>query len=184
MTLAGQPISYTPGDLLRLDDGKLYELVDGVLVEKRMAARQTWVATELSHLLRSAAGRNGWVFVETTVQAFGADRATVRRPDVCFVRANRLPNDRPPIGHILLAPDLCVEVISPTDLAYDVDQQVQQYLDAGVSAVWIVNPELRTLRVHRADGSLFGLHEDDAVTGDQFLPSFRCKVGDFLPPAD
>ncbi len=183
MTLAEAKPAYTPDDLLRLNDDKLYELVDGVLVEKQMGAREAWVATELSYLLRAAAGREGLVFTEATVQAFGENRATVRRPDVCFVRSGRLPNNEPPTGHIPVAPDLCVEVISPTDLAYDVDEKVRLYLAAGTVLVWVVNPEVRTVRIHRADGSIAGANEDDEITGEQVLPNLAVRARDFLPAA-
>jgi Uma2 family endonuclease len=181
MTLAASKPTYTPEDVLRLSGDKLYELVDGQLVEKQVGAREAWVATQLSHRLESAAGGLGLVIVEVTVEAFGPARATVRRPDVCYVRPGRLPDDLAPEGHLQLVPDLCVEVISPNDLAYDVDEKVELYLNSGAALVWVVNPAVRNVRVHRADGTLAKVDEDQALSGESVLPSFNVVVRDFLP---
>jgi Uma2 family endonuclease len=181
MTLAAPKPVYTPDDLLRLGGDKLYELVDGNLVEKQVGARECWVATQIAHRLEAASGGRGLVFVEVTVEAFGGRRSTVRRPDVCYVRPGRLPDDAPPEGHLPLIPDLCVEVISPSDRAYDVDEKVEQYLEAGAVAVWIVNPDVRNVKVYRADGSVAKFDEDDTLTGEAILPAFSVAVRDFLP---
>jgi Uma2 family endonuclease len=181
MTLAAPKPTYTPNDVLRLSGDKLYELVDGQLVEKQVGAREAWVATELSHKMRDASKGEGLVIVEVTVDAFGPRRPLVRRPDVCYIRPGRLPDDAAPEGHLQIVPDLCVEVISPNDLAYDVDEKVELYLDSGAALVWVVNPAVRNVRVYRADGTLAKVHEDELLSGEAVLPAFNVFVRDFLP---
>ena len=80
----------------------------------------------------------------------------------------------------MIAPNLAVEVVSPNDLVYEIDEKVEEYLEAGVELVWVVNPVTRTVRVHRADRPGVTLREMDELTGDDLLPGFRCRVSDLF----
>jgi len=86
-------------------------------------------------------------------------------------------------GHVRLAPDLVVEVISPNDLAYEIDEKVDEYETAGVKLIWVVNPETKAVRVHRADGAVMVLREKDELDGEDILPGFRCPVAELFLPA-
>ena len=83
-------------------------------------------------------------------------------------------------GHIGIAPDLAVEVVSPNDLAYEIDKKVEEYDTASVKLIWVVNPETKTVRVHRADGTVTVLREKDELDGENVVPGFRCRVGDLF----
>ena len=83
---------------------------------------------------------------------------------------------------MIIPPDLVVEVVSPNDLAYEIDEKVQEYLDAGVQLVWVVNPALRTVRIYRADGTISGLHESDELSGENIVPGFHCPIANLFPP--
>jgi Uma2 family endonuclease len=85
-------------------------------------------------------------------------------------------------GHCPIAPDLAVEVVSPNDTAYEIDEKVREFLDAGVPLVWVVNPEQRTVEIHRANGFGTILRENDEISGEDVIPGFRCRVGDFCQP--
>jgi Uma2 family endonuclease len=88
-------------------------------------------------------------------------------------------------GHISIRPDLAVEVLSPNDLAYEVDAKVKEFLAAGVPLVWVVNPDTREIVVHRQDESLGKFREQDEIGGEDVLPEYRCPVAEFfkLPAA-
>ena len=58
-----------------------------------------------------------------------------------------------------------------------------EYLGAGVPLVWVVHPEARAVRVHRASGPVSWLREEDELSGEDILPGFRCRVGAIFPPA-
>ncbi len=73
-------------------------------------------------------------------------------------------------------------MLSPNDLASDIDDRVHDYLVARVPLIWVVNPERRTVRIHRQDGSVALRGESDELTGEEALPGFRCKVADFFGP--
>jgi Uma2 family endonuclease len=72
-------------------------------------------------------------------------------------------------------------VSSPNDRVDELEEKAEQFLAAGVRRVWIVNPETRTVRILRPDGSDTRLHEDDELTGEDVLPGFSCKVSELFP---
>src|SRR5438045_2039030 len=74
---------------------------------------------------------------------------TVRGADVSFVAVSRIPASGPPVGFFEGAPDLAVEVVSPTDTAEEVEEKIDQYLAAGSRLVWVIYPRRRTVAVHR-----------------------------------
>ncbi len=180
---------YTPEDLLTMPDGDRYELIDGQLVERTMSTLASYVAGQVLWLLQSFCARNrlGWVFPEgITYQCFPAAPGQVRKADTSFIRLDRLSAAQATEeGHCPIAPDLAVEVLSPNDLAYEIDRKVREFLAAGVKLVWVVNPEVRTVQVHRPEGAGAILHEQDELSGEDVLPGFRCRVGEFfiLPTA-
>jgi Uma2 family endonuclease len=173
----------TVDDLLSMPDEKDYELVDGELVERNMGNESSSVAVNLLILLGvfNRQRRLGVLLgSEAGYQCFPDSADRVRKPDVSFVTSGRLPNNRPARGYDTIPPDLAVEVLSPRDVAVEVEVKVEEYLRAGVRLVWIVNPDTRTVRIHRADGTISGLHETDELTGEDVLPGFACKVAEIF----
>jgi Uma2 family endonuclease len=176
----------TAQDLLNLSDSSRYELVDGQLVERNMGSESSWIGGEIFFVLKafSKAHQLGWVWpADNSFQAFAEDPQRVRRPDVSFVRFDRLPHGRLSKGHELVTPNLAVEVVSPNDRAEEIEIKVGEYLRAGVQLVWIVYPEARTVQVYRPDGSSQRLSANEEISGEDVLPGFRYRVGDFFPPA-
>jgi Uma2 family endonuclease len=183
MTAAISSTRLTPDDLLRLDDEGLFELVDGKLVEKPMSRLSSLTAARITTALsiHSAPRNLGDVLPEQTFRCFPHERDRVRRPDVAFIIASRtigLPDE----GHLPIAPDIAVEVISPTDLLYDLDEKLADYRAAGVKLVWVVNPNSRTVRIHRLDHTVTELTESDTLRGESVLPEFAVLVSELLPP--
>ena len=183
-TLA-EPI--TPEDLLAMPNAVDYELVNGELMERHRGAESSWIASNLTWLFCCVFGRKrpGHFFTtDCGYQCFADDPGKVRKPEVSFVRFGRFPNERVPKGYIRIPPDLAVEVVSPNDLADDVDFKVEEYLAAGVSLVWVISPKAETVTVHRADGSVTKLHDTDELSGENLLPGFHCKVSDLFVVED
>jgi Uma2 family endonuclease len=178
---------YTPEELLKMPDGDRYELVDGNLVEHPMSFWSSYVGGVLVWRLSNHCYPNqlGWVQPEgTTYQCFPHKPEQVRKADVSFIRLDRMSFvQATKEGHTTIAPDLAVEVVSPTDVAYDLDEKVEDFLKAGVRLVWVVHPVTRTVQIHRLNGSVGQLGEHDELSGEDVLPGFGCRVGDlFLPP--
>ncbi len=104
------------------------------------------------------------------------DPERVRTPDVAFIAAERLPEGKLPSGFIEGAPDLAVEVLSPNDNPVDLQQKVQDYLEAGARRVWVVAPEARTVTMYRPDGNARFLREHEALEGEEVLPGFAIPL--------
>jgi Uma2 family endonuclease len=105
------------------------------------------------------------------------DPDTVRVPDVAFVRAERIPPGGVK-GFFQGAPDIAVEILSPNDRPNEVAAKAQDWFRAGCSVVWVVDPEARTVTVHRAGGENATLKETETLTGDNALPGFTMPVAD------
>jgi Uma2 family endonuclease len=176
----------TFADLFSAPDDKLYELVRGELVEKQMGFLSLWVATEIAYLIRAyaGAGKLGWVTTELPIDCFPWLANHGRRPDVAYFAKATLPTATPTQDPVRVAPDLVVEVLSPNDDAIALDTKIDEYLKAGVKLVWIVNPQNKTVRIHRADGTLARLAADDAISGESVLPGFTAQVAAFFPSAE
>ena len=180
----------TPEDLLNLPDGVKYELVDGRLVERNMGLESSEIAGRIIVLLGLfLRGRGlGHLFLpDAGYQCFPHAPGKIRRPDVSFIRTGRLPGETTPKGFSTIAPDLAVEVISPNDVAEELEEKVADYLRAGVSLVWVVSPVTRSVRIHRprsaASGPVGVLSEDESITGEEVLPGFSCVVREFFENA-
>ncbi len=177
---------HTPDGLLTMPDGDRYELVDGGLVERTMSLWSSYIAGVIYSLVHGfcQARGLGWVLPEgTSYCCFPGRPNQVRRSDVSFIRLDRLsPVQALAEGHVPLAPDLAVEVISPNDLYEEVDTKVEEWLEAGVRLVWVVNPRTRTVRIRRPGGEDAVVHEDGELTGGDVLPDFRCAVRQFFQP--
>lgn len=173
----------TEQELIRLADLPGVEYAGGRVVEKMMSIGASEAEMTVGALLHGEASRTGEarVFSQSlNYRCFADEPAKFRKPDVSVVRAERLKGLNPDDGFIHLPADLVVEVLSPTDLAVDVAAKVQEYLANGFPLVWIVNPNARTVTIHRADGSVALLHEAEEITGERALPAFRCKVGELF----
>jgi Uma2 family endonuclease len=103
------------------------------------------------------------------------DPDTVRAPDAAFVRAERLP-PADPRGFFPGAPDLAVEVLSPSDRASEVSAKVRDWLEAGAGAVWVIDPENETVTVYRTPGEAAILGISDTLPGGDVLPGFAVPV--------
>jgi Uma2 family endonuclease len=171
---------HTPQDLIGRDG--LYELVDGKLVEKQMSFLAGRCTALIVHKLEAniATTASGQVACEVSFQCFPDDPNLIRRPDIAFIAAERAASI-PAEGHVTVAPDLAVEVISPGDRINDFEDKLSDYRSAGIKLVWEVNPTLRHVRVHRADGTVTLLQEHDTLTGEGVLPGFSVKVSELMP---
>jgi Uma2 family endonuclease len=100
---------------------------------------------------------------------------------VSFIALTRMtPEEYAEDGHTEMAPDLAVEVTSPNDTVYDVDRKIRERLAAGVRLVWEINPEEKTVQVHRPDGTVTCLKNSDTLTADPVLPGFSISLTDLF----
>ncbi len=179
-TIKTKPDLLTAEDLLRLDsEGVRGELIRGVLHETTPTGQQHgWIVMRLGALLMNfilpralgtLVGSDSGVLLER-------DPDTVREPDLAFTSAERLPINADIDGYSDVAPDLVVEVVSPSDQPREVADKVAMWLSHGVSIVWVVRPANRTIDVHRAPANVQTLSESDMLDGLDVLPGFTCPV--------
>ena len=186
MSTADVGTRHTADELLEMPDSKSFELVDGLLVERNMGLESSWINAQMLILLGVyLQGKDlGRVFdSEASYQCFGDDRETVRKPDVSFIRKGRLPNETLTRGHSQIPPDFAIEVVSPNDRVYELQSKVADYLAAGVSLVWVVNPADRSVTVYSQESDQpVVVREGSELTGGDVLPEFRCSVSSLFPP--
>jgi Uma2 family endonuclease len=162
------------------DDGQRHELVDGE--HKIMAPAGSEHGSISAGLIERLSAhvrkrRLGRVFTSETGFLISRDPDTVRAPDAAFVRADRIPSGGLPKGFWPGAPDLAVEVISPSDTLEEVEEKVQQWLAAGSALVWVVNPKRRTVTVYASPRQATILAVDDELDGGEVVSGFRVRVG-------
>jgi Uma2 family endonuclease len=169
---------------LSVDSDALYEVVDGQIVEKEMGILETRIATRLVVSLETHCAANGlgMAFCETM---FRTKRSVnqKRRPDVAFLSRERWPLDRPiPEAEAFdLAPDLAVEVVSPSDLASSLQEKIQEYFEAGTRQVWLIYRTTATIEVRDSAGTVRILRRGDILDGGSILPGFLLPISDLLP---
>src|SRR5262249_32109309 len=124
-----------PEELLALADSGGYEVIDGQLVEKNMGAEAAVVGANVITALNqyTRPRRLGRVFAQDCgYQIFPEDPNRVRKPDCSFIGEEHLPQAGIPRGNVRIVPDLVAEVVSPNDLAEEVEARVVDYLRVGV----------------------------------------------------
>jgi Uma2 family endonuclease len=105
---------------------------------------------------------------------------TVRAPDVAFVCAARLPGPDLDEGFFEGAPDLAVEVVSPTDRAAEIVTKVAEYLAAGTRLVWVIDPQAACLAVYRPTRGPDLIGPEGVVDGEDVLPGFSQPLAELL----
>ncbi len=177
-------------DVTRLRDTtrRLYELVNGTLVEKVMGAKESHVAGEVITLIKLWNREHGNVGM--TLAPDGMLKVMpdlVRGPDVSFTNWDRVPGRVVPDEPVPeLVPDLAVEVLSEGNTREEMRQKLADYFEAGVKLVWYIDPRARTVRVFTSPDDVTELGEADTLDGGDVLPGFAVEVArlfDQLAPA-
>lgn len=163
------------------DEASRMELVRGQVVREPPAGFEHGaLAVRIATCLYSFVRRHGLGKVlgaETGFVLFD-DPPTVRAPDVAFVARDRLPSDTRGFGR--LAPDLAVEIVSPSNTVAEIQDKVFDYLEAGTKLVWVVEPRGRTVTVYRSRDDIRILASTQAIEGGEVLPGFRTPVAEFF----
>ena len=174
----------TAEDLLRLDaQGVRGELIRGVLCETMPTGLEHGkIVMNLGGELRifikprklgTLIGSDSGVWLER-------DPDTVREPDIAYFSAEKIPLDARVTGYAQVAPDLVVEVVSPSNSRQEVNDKALMWLRYGVRLVLVVHPNTRTVEVHSEGHRVLTLTENDTLDGMDVLPGFTCAVRDIF----
>lgn len=167
------------------DDFKHCELVRGelIMMSPGTGRHGTVIARIAYHLFGFVkTNRLGEVFDSSVGYVLARNPDTVRAPDVSFLRTERLKIQNLD-AFLEGAPDLAVEVLSPSNTAAQMREKMADYFAAGCRTVWIVDPLRRSVVVYRPQSSPVILTENDTLAEEELLPGFSLAVGEIFPPA-
>lgn len=165
----------------------LWELINGEIVEMAPAWEAHGRVAGTFHVYLGAyvLPRNlGVVYISETGYVVSEDPATVRAPDVSYIRSGRPPTQRNRDGFIRIPPDLAAEVISPSDRMADVLAKVGMWLDFGVPMVLLLAPIAQTVTIYRPDREPRTLGIQDTFNGEDVVPGFTLPVGAIFTPTE
>ena len=178
----------TAEDLEKIqDDAHRYELVEGrLLVREPAGYTHGSAAAQLIARLVSYVDRHGLGVVLSTDTGYVLRRGpdTVRAPDASFVSLDRIPRPKPR-SFAELAPDLAVEILSPSNRPAEIEARVRDLFRAGTRLVWILDPERLAASIRRPGREPLQLSPYDELDGEDVIPGFRCPLSEiFRDPSE
>ena len=177
------PGAATVEDVVRLrnSERRLYELVDGTLVEKAMGWQESFLAGILlqwlnnfldQHRIGVATGPDGMT------RLFGD---TVRAPNLAFVAWERMPGGRIPKEPVPdLVPNFVIEVLSAGNTYGEMSRKRREYFHAGVELLWMVDHRSRTVTVFRTPLDATVVNEGHNLDGGNVLPGWKVDIADLF----
>ena len=163
-----------------------FELVNGQLVEKSMGFHEQWVDSVLYKFFILFLHQNdiGRAVLEAK---FALPNTGNRRiPDLAYISYSTWPRNKPfpKKAYANMAPDLAVEVISPSDGGRDIVDKMLEYFRAGCKAVWVVWPNAEQIHVYSSPKSVKIYGVTDTLEGDPVVPGFRLPLIELFPPEE
>ncbi len=172
-----RPIKMTLQEFLESDlEG--YEYIKGELIPMPpTSVEHGYISANLSSLLHLYVRENqlGRVIISDTGFRVGEQ---VLIPDIAFLANARIPDNLSKASPI--PPDLAVEVVSPTDVLYRVEEKAFAYLEAGTQLVWVLKPRSKTVTIYRSETDITLLTRNDTLTGENVIEGFSCQVAELF----
>ncbi len=172
---------YTIPEFLALDlpSDVEYELIGGKVVARprgSTSGRHGRIVGRLSQWLNNYLdiGSVGVVYTEASCTLGVSEGLNYPKPDVCFVATGRSPEDFD--GPIPVAPDLVIEVWSPSDTDEGRLEKIKAYQAAGVRLIWSIHMLDKYIMVYRYDQPRSFLDLKDDLDGEDVLPGFKLPV--------
>jgi Uma2 family endonuclease len=179
--LRPQPGKATEADLLRVlqKTDRLFELVDGTLVEKVVGYGEGGLAADIIRLLGKFLDQHDLGDLVGPDATMRLMPKLVRIPDVSFVLWDKLPQrQRPEKAVPDLVPDLAIEVLSKGNTPAEMQRKLKEYFLAGVRLVWLVDPDRRSVEVFTTPDAGTVFTEEQALDGGEVLPGLHLSVRD------
>ena len=186
------PGTATEADVIRYLDGgnkRLYELIDGVLLEKAVGTRESFLTSSIIGALFVFLQRHNLGILTSPDGLYRMLANNVRMPDVTFTPWSNLPGRRMPKTKVWgVVPGLAVEVLSEANTVQEMERKLGEYQSLGIAVVWFIDPESETAKIHQLDGSVRQLTLTDSLTADSVLPGFSLSLAvlfsEPLPPEE
>ena len=178
------PGTATEADQIRYVDGdnkRLVELLDGILVEKAMVLRSSYLAMVLGAFLFQFVRKQKLGLVSGPDGIHRVTSSRNRLPDLSFTRWERLPSDDANLESVGdFIPDLCVEILSDGNTKREMAEKRGDYFEGGCQLVWIVDPEAKTIAVYTDPQSHRILGIGDTLDGGTVLPGFALSLAELF----
>jgi len=176
------PGTATEEDVIRWLDRpnkRLFELIDGTLVEKAVGMREAILAAFLIGRLREYAEEVDAGVVVGADGPYQLRLGLIRYPDVSFISWDRMPSGEVPSDPVCrVIPDLAVEVLSESNTTTEIDRKLDNYFDAGVRLAWVIDPKSRTATIYTSRNRSRQVTPDGELVGGKVLPGFRLPMQD------
>lgn len=140
-------------------------------------AKHARIEMRLGHALESFVSqkKNGWVMIGEAGIYTRRNPDSVRGADILFISKKRLAG--PPRENFLdVAPELVIEIQSPSEPWPELRKKIAEYFDIGVNVVWVVKPRNRRVQIYHSTTDVTELAENDVLTGEDILSGFKIKV--------
>ncbi len=175
----------TAAELERMpdDDSVQIELDEGELITLAPASEEHgYLEVRIARVLANFVEEHDLGRVYAGDTGFRLNEDTVRSPDVAFVRRDRVEALRSQ-GFANGAPDLAVEIYSPSNSFRQMSRKIRQYFEAGCHTVWVVYPDRKVVEVFEAAGGNRTLTGSDVLDAPGLLPGFSIAVVDLFGAA-
>jgi len=182
------PGTATDKDVVRHLDGgnkRLYELVDGTLVEKAVGTRESILAVAIIIRLGQFVKEHKLGLVSGADGPFRMLLGNVRYPDVSFVPRSAFPGGKIPKDAIWsVVPALAIEVLSESNTPKEIDRKLGELFNLGCQCCWVIDPDDQTARVFTEPKVYTELKSDGILLGDPMLPGFRLPLSEIFGTFD
>ena len=159
------------------EDGHKYELLDGDLIMSPVHANHGTICMRLGALLFNFVERHKLGEVYDSSTGFRLSEDLLLSPDISFVSKARLKKILiAPDKFLHGAPDLVVEVLSPSDRMAPINRKLDHYFEHGARLAWLVNWRKEQVHFYASDSIEALTQPGDVLTGGAVLPGFKCKL--------
>ena len=172
----------TGDELLAMGDIGRCELIDGEIVRMSPTGEvHGYLESRLTFFLYgfNQETQAGWILGGEVGIYIQRNPDRIRGADLAFWSRGRLP-DGPSTGFSGVAPDLIVEILSPTDRWAGMRQKIDDYFSIGVGELWIIGPEDEAVFVYRSATRRTALHRGDTLVGSGSLDGFTLPVAELF----
>ncbi len=186
MTIATEQRLLTDAEYMALPDGKRYEYVNGELIDMGNSGMEHgFIASVLNVLIGSYVLTHKLGVICDSSTAFTLQTGNKRSPDLSFISKERLQGlKRLPKGYFQGAPDLAVEVISPSNTYEEIHDKLTEYFDNGCRLAWVIYPDEQYVLVYHQPHPDRLLKLSDCLEGEDLLPGFSLAIADLFAELD
>ena len=178
------PGTATEADVIRYLDGgnkRLYELIDGTLVEKAVGTLESILAAALITRLSNYADAHDLGLVSGADGPFRMLLGNVRYPDVSFIPWSAFPDREIPDDAIWsTVPTLAIEVLSDSNTVKEINRKIGEFFSVGIQSVWVIDPPSRTAKIYISATDFETVDSTGTLDGGSVLPGFQLPLADIF----